>query len=363
MDKILKAPMKYIQGRGIIEHLSDYISQKYPQIIIIADEFVIQNMKEQLLASLKHHQVIVIEVPKVCSKDTLFKLIETYELISTALIIGVGGGKTMDVAKGLGFFLGSDVIVVPTIASTDAPCSSLAVLYHDDFTLDSYLYLKRSPSVVLVDLDVIAKAPIRLFVAGIGDALSTYIEAKACYEAHSVNEAGGRTSYSALMIAKICYESIINYALVAVSDMKKGIISEAVENMVETTIFLSGIGFESGGLSIAHTLHNALTKVESTKSAIHGEIVAYTTLVQIVCNNEDEKSFQNVYKLCKEIGLPTSLEDLGIEINEKMIEIIEEECFLKSSNIHNVPYEMDINKLEAAIHYVESYKESYVLCI
>lgn len=355
MNKILKAPMKYIQGRGVLNHLSDYIDQGYMRIVIIADDFVIQNMKVQLLHSFEDEEIILLSVPEICSKKRLNELIKDYTINVLDLIVGIGGGKTMDVAKGLSYYTDSDVIVVPTVASTDAPCSSIAVLYHDDFTFDSYLHLKRSPSAILVDVDVIAKAPLRLFIAGIGDALSTYIEAKACYEANKMTDAGGTVSYSALMIAKACYDSVMEYAIKAVDDVKKEIISEAVENIIETNILLSGIGFESGGLSIAHTLHNALTKVKSNKQNMHGEVVAYATLVQLVCN-QDKKMLSEAYILCKQIGLPVSLKELEIVLNKDIIKILETECLKKHSNIHNVPYEMNITKLEESINYVENYR-------
>lgn len=357
MDKILKAPMKYIQGRGVLHRLSDYISQGYVRIVIIADDFVIQNMKEQLLHSFDDEEIVLLSVPNVCSKTKLHELIKDYTINVLDLIVGIGGGKTMDVAKGLSYFTDSDVIVVPTVASSDAPCSSIAVLYNDDYTFDSYLHLKRSPSAVLVDVEIIVKAPLRLLVAGIGDALSTYIEAKACYEANKITDAGGRVSYSALMIAKACYESVMKYALSAVDDVKHGIISDDVENIIETNILLSGIGFESGGLSIAHTLHNALTKVKSNKQMMHGDVVAYASLVQLACEG-NKQMFEEVYQLCTQIGLPTTLQALGIEINKETMNLIENECFEKITNIHTVPYEMTMDKLENAIRFVESCKEA-----
>lgn len=128
MAKILKAPMKYIQGRGILNHLSDYINKGYVRIVIIADDFVIQNMKDQLLHSFDDEEIILLSVPNVCSKKKLNELIKNYTINVLDLIIGIGGGKTMDVAKGLSYYTDNDVIVVPTVASTDAPCSSIAVL-------------------------------------------------------------------------------------------------------------------------------------------------------------------------------------------------------------------------------------------
>ena len=353
MEKLLRAPLKYVQDRGMLNHLLDYVDEKYFRIVLIVDDYVLKNLKQQLLSSFKDYEVVILSV-SVCTVEVIKDLIRNYDITPLDLTFGVGGGKVMDVAKGISYFSDSEVILVPSIASTDAPCSSLSALYYEDGSFDRYLYAVRSPLAVFADVELIANAPIRYLIAGIGDALSTYVEAKACYESKTLNCLGYYVTYSALMIAKASYESIMLYARKAIEDIGNNKISEAVENIIETNIYLSGIGFESGGLSIAHSLHNALTKVKSSKQNLHGEIVAYTTLVQLVCN-EDEKMFNEAYKLCKDLGLPLSLKNLGMELNEELFNIIDENCFANHSLILNVPYMMSIDKLKEAMQYLENY--------
>ena len=69
------------------------------------------------------------------------------------------------------------VLVCPTIASTDAPCSALSVIYTDDGVFEEYMFLPANPNMVLMDTEIIAKSPVRLTVSGMGDALATYFEA------------------------------------------------------------------------------------------------------------------------------------------------------------------------------------------
>jgi len=69
--------------------------------------------------------------------------------------------------------LGIPVVVVPTIASTDAPCSACAVVYNEEGVVVRVEYQKRNPDLVLVDSEIIAQAPERFLVAGMGDALAT----------------------------------------------------------------------------------------------------------------------------------------------------------------------------------------------
>ena len=104
--------------------------------------------------------------------------------------MGIGGGKIFDTAKAAAYYKKTPVIICPTIASTDAPCSALSVLYTDEGVFEEYLFLPSNPDMVIMDTDIIAKSPVRLTVAGIGDALATYFEARAC-RSRSLHACGG----------------------------------------------------------------------------------------------------------------------------------------------------------------------------
>lgn len=93
------------------------------------------------------------------------------------------------------------VIVVPTIASNDAPCSGLSVVYNDQGVVCKVIYGKRNPDVVIVDTAIIASSPVRLFVSGMGDALSTYFEARACKASGARNYCRGTAPNTAIAMA------------------------------------------------------------------------------------------------------------------------------------------------------------------
>lgn len=167
-------------------------------------------------------------------------------------VIGVGGGKTIDAAKAAANLLKVQVAIIPTTASTDAPCSALSVLYTPEGQFDRYTFFDRNPSVVLVDTSVIAKAPYRFLAAGMGDAIATNVEARLCKT--SLNFGGGLPTEVSVAIGTKCEEILLKYGKLAYEANKAKAVTPALEAVVEANTLLSGLGFESGGLAAAHAV-------------------------------------------------------------------------------------------------------------
>ena len=121
------------------------------------------------------------------------------------VIVGAGGGKVLDTARAVAADLDLPIVNCPTVASSDAPCSALSVIYTDEGVFQEYRFYRMNPDLVLVDTQVIAQSPPRLLVAGMGDALATWFEAKTCVEGHIMNMRGGASTRSALTLAELCY--------------------------------------------------------------------------------------------------------------------------------------------------------------
>lgn len=146
------------------------------------------------------------------------------------MVIGIGGGKTLDTAKAVSFYAHMPVMTVPTAASSDAPCSRLAVIYKEDGTFEKYLPLRSNLDMVIMDTEVIAKAPVRFLVAGIGDALATCYEAEACEQSGIVTMAGGQSTRAAIALSQLCREILFEDGLKAKIAVEENVSSKAVEN-------------------------------------------------------------------------------------------------------------------------------------
>src|SRR5262249_51117125 len=127
----------------------------------------------------------------------------------TRTIVGAGGGEVLDTARAVAADLGLPVVCCPTVASSDAPCSALSVVYTAEGVFQEYRFYRKNPDLVLVDTEVIAHAPPRLLVAGMGDALATWFEAKTCVAGHVRNMRGGASTRSALALAEVGYRTLL----------------------------------------------------------------------------------------------------------------------------------------------------------
>ncbi|RRD40701.1 glycerol dehydrogenase [Leptotrichia sp. OH3620_COT-345] len=353
MSKIINAPTKYIQGANEIANLAKYYKVKgNSSAYILADKFIFDNFKQKIAESFEkenipyHMEVFGGE----CSQKEIDRNIEILKTKKCDVLLGIGGGKTLDAAKAIAYYENIPVLIVPTIASTDAPCSALSVVYTPEGEFEKYLFLRSNPDMVIMDTDIIVNAPVRLLVAGIGDALSTYFEAKACVDSNATSIAGGKATKAALAIAELCLNTLFEDGLKAKIAVENKVCSKAVENIIEANTYLSGIGFESGGLAAAHAIHNGLTILEEGHHMYHGEKVAFGTITQMVLENRPLEEINEVVELCKSIGLPTTLEQLGLgSVSKERLYKVAQASTVEGETIHNMPFKVTADDVYAAI--------------
>lgn len=181
-EKVFQSPSKYIQGRDVLKTLYRFSDQMGQTCLLIlskggAERFrsVLDENEKNAEQSVFHRVVFDGE----CCMKGIDRLAEEAKKLQCDVIVGIGGGKVLDTAKAVAHFTNLPVIIAPTNAASDAPCSALSVVYKEDGSLDQLLLLKRNPDLVLVDSEIVAKSPAKLLSAGIGDALATYFEMKA----------------------------------------------------------------------------------------------------------------------------------------------------------------------------------------
>ena len=349
MASIIASPSRYIQGKGEMENLCTYAENYGTNLFVLTSPSGRKRVEPFIAKGQKDAKITYEAFNGECMTE-INRVMDMCEKAGSEVIVGIGGGKIHDTAKAVAYYMKKPVIIVPTIASTDAPCSALSVIYTDDGVFEKYLFLPASPNMVLVDTDIVSKAPERLLVAGMGDALATYFEARACQQSDASNCVGGKITRAAMALAELCYETLIDEGIDAKLAVRENICTKAVEHIIEANTYLSGIGFESGGLAGAHAIHNGLTAIPETHELYHGEKVAFGTLVQLVLEGADQDEIQEVLGFCQEAELPTTLADLGIkEVKEEQIMEVARLACSPDDTLGNMPFEVTPEDVYAAI--------------
>lgn len=362
MRKAFICPTKYVQGEDELLNLGYFVKTFGDSALLIAHPADVERVKDKLDKTAEKFGVTFVpsNFGGECSRQEIARLQAVAKENSCACTIGLGGGKAIDTAKCVA--QGDALIICPTIAATDAPTSHSAVMYTPDGAFDDYAYFKQSPSVVMIDTTVVAAAPTRFLVSGMGDALSTYFEARATMRANANVNAGLPSGYreglcppakgtmASMALAELCYKTLLSDGVKAKIACDCNVVTPALERIIETNILLSGLGFESGGLAAAHAVHDGLTVLPGTHHNTHGEKVAFGTLVQLVLENAPMEEIEEVLGFCKAVGLPMCLADIGVtEITPEELKAVGEKTCIPEESVHSMPFDVTPEMVAAAI--------------
>jgi glycerol dehydrogenase len=315
MLKIFGSPGRYIQGPDACLHLGAAAATLGERAALVADPFVAEMTGKRLadVCAAKGVAVATVIMDGEITPETVGRLVDAARRTSPDFVIAVGGGKSIDAGKAISHALGLRLITVPTVASNDSPTSKNYVLYDDDHKLLAVEHLTFSPAYVIVDTVLIARAPSHLFRAGLGDAISKKFEAEQCYLVGGLTMFDAAPTLTAQSLADLCYRVLRQDAVAALAVAGSGAPNPPFERSVEAMILMSGLGFESGGLSLAHALTRGLSILPGAKLAPHGYQVALGLLIQLALEERDDEILDEMLSWYAELGLPTSLEDLGSE--------------------------------------------------
>jgi glycerol dehydrogenase len=342
MHRVFCAPLRYVQGEGVTSRLAvemGVLGLADPVLVVggpAAVAALAPVWAEAMAAAGWQHRVR--SFGGECTAAEIAALAEEARSLGARSIVGAGGGKCLDAARAAAAAVGLPFVSCPTIASTDAPTSALSVVYTAAGVAESYRIHGRNPDLVLVDSGVIVRAPVRYLVAGMGDALSTWYEGRAAAAADRPNMRGGGATVGALALARVCRDTVLADGEAAAAAARERRVTPEVERIIEANTLLSGLGFESAGLAAAHAVHNGLTVLPGTHAALHGEKVAFGTLVQIMLDGTPAEEFAAVARFCRAVGLPTTLADLGLPAATAAdIDAIAARATQPGETIHNLP--------------------------
>ncbi|MBN7772982.1 glycerol dehydrogenase [Clostridium aminobutyricum] len=354
MISVLTTPGKYFQCKNALAYLPKYTNYMGDTFAIICDKFVMKMLRELLISVFDNN--ITLEFFEFNGESTwkeANQLVEQIQKKSCEVVIGLGGGKTIDTAKLVSDLCDLPLVIIPTVASSDAPCSSISVVYNEDGSFKEAIKLDRNPDIVLVDTEIILNAPVRTLIAGIGDAFSTYYEARACRQSGALNFSGGVATEAGFELTRLCRDILFEYAEQAKHAVENRYWCEELEKVVEANIYLSGVGFENNGCAIAHAVYNGLTAIISPFPALHGEAVAYGTYVQLLMEGTSNEEMAKITDFYHATGMPTSLKELGIsDVNLDLLEQIAI-AICNTKHVKNMPFEVKMDQVKLVLQQLE----------
>lgn len=344
---VFAAPLRYMQGPGALDSIEDELKRlKASKPLILCDPGVGDLLRPRLDA-IDGGEIVIFNGE--ASPGEVTRVSSEASDASADCVVGVGGGKTLDTAKAIAHPADLPLIVVPTIASTDAPTSALSVIYDDDGSFLEYRFFGRNPNTVIVDTAIVAQAPVRFLVAGMGDGLSTFFEAEASSSTRKPTMAGGPPLQAAVTLARLCYDTLLANGVSARQAAERNVVTPAFERVVEANTLLSGLGFESGGLAAAHSIHNGLTVLHETHEYGHGEKVAFGVISMLVLEGRSEELINEVVDFCLRVGLPVTLGDIDVEADADTLAPVAESACDESETVHNEPFPVTAEMVVSAM--------------
>jgi len=334
--KVLVAPLRYVQGPNALAHLGEQLQEigiKNP--LLLAS----QSARKAIggIASRSLHQGGIshsfCDFGGECTWDEIKRVKDLCIAGSHDAIISCGGGKTLDTGRAAAaasavnpeksppeFFprFGAAVacINIPTVAATDASTSAVSIVYSEKGAVEAALAFPTNPAMVLVDTTVIARSPVRMLVAGMGDALATYFEADMSRRTGTPSvQTGAQSTRAAQALGRLCLDTLLEHGTQAKTEAEAQVPGPALEAVTEANVLLSGLGFESGGLSASHAIGHAFHSIHERFEIdlYHGELVAFGTLTQLVLEGRGPAYLGKIFRFCKSVGLPTTFDEMRLK--------------------------------------------------
>ncbi|TDG11642.1 glycerol dehydrogenase [Seongchinamella unica] len=355
LPRVFGSPGRYVQGNGVIAQAGHYLSRLgFKHSAVLLSRRSLEAEGKDIISSAEESglSLEILVFGGECSFEEIDRHTTAMQARDRSVdsVIAVGGGKVVDAGRALSRRLDVPVAVVPTLASNDAPCAAVSVIYTPEgVTADAEIY-DVNPVLVLVDTGVIAAAEHRFLVAGMGDALATWYEARACAcNPEGINVFGGRPTLAGTSLAQLCAETIYTYGEEALKAVENSEVSDALEHVVEANTLLSGLGYESGGLAVCHAIAQGYTVIDHVhRNYLHGEMVAMGVQAQLVLENSTEEAAKSA-RFFSAIGLPVHLKQLDIDAgnNEQLDAVVD--AALAFPYINNMPMKVTKTNLKEAI--------------
>ncbi len=350
---LMIAPVRILRGENCLANSGKEIAQLGVRPLVVGGNQTLKTI-EPFLSPVAKAEKLACQMTNYspdCAESSLARLKEVVKQHQADVVIGVGGGKALDMAKLLAEQCNLPIVTLPTSGATCAAWTALSNVYSEAGAFQYDVTLSRCPDLLILDYGLVRTAPQRTLIAGIGDAIAKWYEASV-----SSGNSSATLLISAVQQARILRDILFQKSAIALKQPD----SDEWRDVVDATVLLAGVIGGVGGADCrtvaAHAVHNGLTHLLEAHDVLHGEKVAYGILVQlrleemIQRNQLAASSRKQLLQFYSEVGLPKSLEDLGLaDISLAQIRRVTEIATQPKSDIHRLPFAVSPEQLAAAM--------------
>jgi glycerol dehydrogenase-like iron-containing ADH family enzyme len=357
------SPAIVLTGPGVRARLGEVVGQFGLRAVVVSGRQTWPAVEADVRSSLEEAGVAF--APFLYDPDCTEPMAEAARALIGAtqatVVVGVGGGKALDLAKLVAHAADLPVVNLPTSAATCAAWTALGNFYSEAGAFRFGRTFAQAPAGVVVDTELIARAPARLLASGLADTLAKWVETSASVDYASAD----LTTRAAWTMAKFLHDEIRDWGVTAYQDAKAGRLTPAVERAIEANICLAGtvggLGGERCRSVAAHAVHNALTHQPAFAKSWHGEKVAFGILTQLILEDRAADA-EAMARFFAALDVPVTLDALGYALDEAQLTAVAAHVCGPASTAHHLKSPISPEIVKAAMitadrlgHYVSSH--------
>ena len=329
--QVLIGAGRYFQYHGALKRLGKEVSAYGKRVFILySDDTVKGKTAERINESINEcgleSKSLVFEEPS--SGESFQKIAGMLKQYRADAVVGVGGGRILDIAKAAGDLAGIRVFTAPTSAATCAAYAIFFVEYGESGGITRGGFMNNEIAGVLADLDyILDDCPVRYFVSGIADAMSKHPES--VFTSLYLGEEGDIPPVaSSRRLAEYTYHKYLSEGLAAVEAFQKKEDSKLPEEFVNLNIMMTGLisNMSVGGksLALAHNFYDAICCKHHDIRArfLHGELVGMSLPMQLYVNGCPDEEIRGLQRFFRSLHVPTTFEEIVFPKEESALEEI-----------------------------------------
>ncbi|MFO6298089.1 iron-containing alcohol dehydrogenase family protein [Rahnella selenatireducens] len=348
-------PAQILRGPGVISQLGDICALLGKRALVIGGHQALAAAGDKIRHQLEGCAVELVGSEWFggeSSESNITRLAKAVKDKKADIVIGVGGGKSLDTCKAVSVETNVPVVTIPTIAATCAAVTPLTIRYHDDGHFRDLFPLPQAPAAVIIDSDILVAAPLRWLAAGLGDTLAKWYEFRAI-SSHQGQLSGVARSSSAN--SRICYDLIESCGPAACDAVRAGKPNAELDQVLDAIFMFAGLTslMSSGAHAAAsHAIYEGFTVCDKTREFGHGLLVGFGNLCLLALENRSDEELMEAIRLAHACAVPLRLSEIA-ELNAEELDIIVK-ASLHAPDMENMPGHVTAGGLYEAISRVEA---------